>query len=184
MRPTYEMKTDPGWGACRGGLSEALELYLDGELSADMQPALFAHLAECAACRRHFEAVLAFRRMCRQEYFSVPPAAEQVFFEKLARHRAASQRVDRTTDRRPLWHQRAAISLRVAVLAGVFLFLFGLMLTGHEHPPGPNQGVGVVGEEERVDFSDRELSLRFVEAVYVFYPGLTIEASPESASGE
>ncbi len=157
-------------------MEEALNLYLDGELSAEMQPLLFAHLSACDTCRRRFDAVLRFRQMSRQEYLVVPPSVDDAFFEKLAQHRTMSLRVDRAADRRPLWNLRAPVTLRSALLVAIVLFFIGVMLPGSTTPENASSGK-VMGEEERVEFADLELTPRRLEAVYVFYPGLTIEAN-------
>ncbi len=169
------MPAPTGASPCRGAMEEALNLYLDGELSVEMQPFLFAHLSVCASCRRRFDAVLRFRRMSRQEYLVVPPSVDDAFFERLARHKTVSLRVDRASDRRPLWNLRTPVSLRSAVIVALALFLIGVMLPGST-TPDDQTGAAVRGEEERVEFVDLEVAPSRFEAVYVFYPGLTIEA--------
>ncbi|WP_457654081.1 anti-sigma factor family protein [Rhodocaloribacter sp.] len=169
------MPAHTGTPPCPGAMEEALNLYLDGELSAEMQPFLFAHLSVCASCRRRFDAVLKFRRMSRQEYLAVPPSVDDAFFKKLARHKKVSLRVDRASDRRPLWNLRTPVTLRSAVIVAVVLFLIGVMLPGSTAPEDQAR-TSVLGEEERVEFVDLELPPSRFEAVYVFYPGLTIEA--------
>ncbi|GIV62314.1 MAG: hypothetical protein KatS3mg044_1180 [Rhodothermaceae bacterium] len=172
-----------GAGPCGGAAEEALNLYLDGELPSEQQPALFAHLAACEACRRRFDAVLKFRRMSRLEYLTVPPSVDDDFFERLARHRAFALRVDRSAERRSLWQRRAVVSFRAAVLVALLLFLVGVLLPEAPAPPRTVVMPSVHGEEERIEFADFELPPRRLEAVYVFYPGLTIEAT-QTAGGE
>ncbi len=168
------MHTRAGASPCPGAMEEALNLYLDGELSSEMQPFLFAHLSVCASCRRRFDAVLKFRRMSRQEYLVVPPSVDDAFFEKLAQHKKVALRVDRASDRRPLWNLRTPVSLRSALIVALVLFLVGVMLPGST--TYGDRAAEVLGEEERVEFVDLELPPSRFEAVYVFYPGLTIEA--------
>jgi len=172
MNPTLNHKAFQTAG-CNPEQLEAVNLYVDGELHSKDQPALFAHLAVCSHCRQTLEAVMKFRRMSRQEYLTVPPIADDVFFERLARLKETSGLVDRVADRSPLWQARRAISLRSAVLVGAVLFLVGMMVP--LHAPPPVQDTRVKGEEEVVQFQPIEVNTRET-AVYVFYPGLTIEA--------
>jgi anti-sigma factor RsiW len=156
---------------CRGDVEEALNLYLDGELSFAAQPALFQHLASCEACRRTMAAMLEFRRMSRQESIAVPAAADEAIFQQLERVKRRDERIDRAADRRPLWQARMPISLRAATTMALLLFLAGLFFPQAAGEPLPRPRVESV--EERVEFAPAVRG----EAVYVFYPGLTIEAS-------
>lgn len=165
---------------CCGSTEEALNQYVDGELSFEAQPGLFAHLAACSECRRTLEAVMRFRRMSRQEGLSVPPGVDEAFFARLAAHKQAGRPVDRAADRRPLWQARAPISLRSAVMVAVLVFVTGLLMPKHGGETTPRLSAGaayVEGIDERVEFLE-PVVLR-PEAVYVFYPGLTVEADKE-----
>ncbi len=157
---------------CADGMEEALNLYLDGELATDAQPPLFVHLAGCDACRHTMSAVLAFRRMSRQESIRVPAAADDAFFHRLDRVKRRGERMDRAAQRRPLWQARAPVSLRAATAMALLLFLAGLFLP---QPAGPSPSrARVQAVEERFMLAPAP-PVRG-EAVYVFYPGLTIEA--------
>ena len=152
---------------------EALNLFVDGELASEAQPALFAHLAECAGCRQTLEAVMHFRRMSRQETLDVPPAADDAFFKRLDAVKKSERRPNRAADRRPLWQARAPLSVRAVAMTAVLFFLTGLLVpvpTGDALPLPP---VYIEAHQEGVD----EARPVRREAVYVFYPGLTVEAS-------
>lgn len=165
--------TTPDAEACSPLLEEALNLYADGELGLASQPALFAHLATCDACRQTFSALLEFRRLSRQEVMPVPAAADDAFFQRLDVLKRRTERVDRVAERRPLWHLRTRISLSLAASVAVLLFTLGVLL-----PRDTSEALVVPrieGTEERVEFPP-PVPLRH-EAVYVFYPGLTVEAT-------
>lgn len=152
---------------CTTDVEDMIHLYVDGELAFDLQPLLFAHLATCEDCRRVFESVLYFRQAIRLEHLPVPPAADDAFFKRLAKHRRRDRRVDRVADRRPLWQRRAPVSLGVAVVVAIVVFGAGLLL---QMPP--SKPVYVEGMQERVELPDLPLT----EQVYVVWPGLTVEA--------
>lgn len=158
--------------ACEGPFEERLHLYIDGELAFAEQPSLFAHLATCACCRSTLEAMLAFRRISRQESFVVPPSVDDSFFKRLDHHKRQHNRVDRKAER-SLWQARAPVSLWLAATVAGFLFVAGLLVPVNAwESPLPAL---VDGIEDRVEFAD-PIKLR-PEAVYVFYPGLTVEAT-------
>ena len=58
---------------------EELNLFLDGELSFDRQANLYSHLAKHPESRSFMDNVMLFRRMSRQEFIAVPPAADDEF---------------------------------------------------------------------------------------------------------
>lgn len=152
---------------CGDAMEEALNLYMDGELSFAGQPVLFIHLATCDQCRRTLSAMMEFRRMSRQEMFPVPPAVDEAFFHRLEEISGRSRRVDRYMDRRPLWQSRASVSLRVATIAAVVVFGAGLFF-----PPTigePLSATRVEVQEERIEFYP-------LVPVYVITPGVTVEA--------
>ena len=103
-----------------------LNEYVDGELDRARQPALFAHLAECAACRAQFDALFAFRLAVRQEPIAVPPAVDTAVFARLDRSRRAGRRApDRRAERSPVGtalRRRVSVGLALAV-AGVAVFV-------------------------------------------------------------
>lgn len=159
-------------GRCRH--EEALHAYIDGELADTVQPELFAHLAQCAACRRQLDGVMAFRRMSRLEPLAVPAAADDAFLKRLAAHRQARSRTDRQAVRQPLWQVNTLVSVRVAVTVALVVFLTGMLLPGATVRSEP--AASVTGEEEIVLFTGEAGDAAATEAVYVFYPGLTVEA--------
>ncbi len=167
--------------SCASVNQEELNLYLDGELPFSRQQALFLHMTSCAECRSVMEAVLTFRRMSRQEYINLPPAADDRFFKRLAEIKTAGDQRDRTSERAPLWHARRSISVRAGVSAIAAVFLIGFLLP----VVSPGAGPTVHFEAERVNLTDPvawappEIKESYV---HVFYPGLTIEADSADAS--
>lgn len=153
--------TGPFEGCPEG--EETLHHYVDGELPFEEQPVLFAHLSACPHCRMLLEGVLQFRRMSRQERIAVPPAADEAFLKRLACHKANRP----SAERRP----RRALFRRVAVAVAVVLFLVGVFFplqAGEE-----SASVATAVEEEQVAPPAFEPTRA---ALYVFYPGLTVEA--------
>lgn len=151
-----------------------LNRYVDGELAPDEQAVLFRHLAGCDACREELEAVLVFRRMSRQETMTLSPAAEEAFFERLDAVRGSAERVDRAEEHRSFWHQRTPLTMRTLVLTALLLFVAGSM-TPLGQQRGGRQLASVVRPEAGVQPP--------MEVIYVFYPGLTIEADPPEEPG-
>lgn len=154
-------------------MEEALSLYVDGELALEAQPALFTHLSSCVSCRKTLAAVLEFRRLSRREAVAVPPAVDDAIMGRLAQRKATRERIDRVAERRPLWQARMPVSFRAAVAAVLFVFVAGLLIPTNVEPAAVVPAAGVQGEEERVRFPER---IPVAEAVYVIYPGLTVEA--------
>ncbi|MEM8485460.1 MAG: anti-sigma factor [Bacteroidota bacterium] len=161
---------------------EALHAFLDGELSVADQSDLFAHLAVCGDCRQELEGVMKFRRMSRTENLTVPPSLDAAMFKRLRKHKTMMTRIDRADDRRPLWNAKTAISLRTTVVTAMFLFLAGLFVpadTFETYPPSQTpvyQVEGqVTGTDELIQFSDMDV-LPGTNYVYVFYPGIDVEA--------
>ena len=165
---------------CGLAFDEALTLYVDGELAFEHQPALFAHLVECAHCRHVLDGVMKFRRISRLEHLSVPASVDDAFFKRLDQHKAGSRRVDRAAERKPLWQARTPVSLRLGMMAAGVIFLLGLFIP--LRAAEDNRVYQVAGEEERVEFPEPVRLHR--EAVYVFYPGVTVEASKAEERGE
>ncbi len=154
---------------------EALNLFMDGELALDDQGPLFGHMADCVQCRRQLEHVMRFRRMSRMEHLAVPPAVDDAFFKRLDAHRITSTRVNRSEDRRPLWQSATPVSFRAALIVALVVFLTGLFLPSNN---GQNAARGyVIGTDETTEFPDMHLSPGAAVTVYVFYPGLTVEAA-------
>ena len=155
---------------------EALNAFIDGELALDEQPAVFTHLADCEHCRQQLEGVMKFRRMSREESLIVPPAVDAALFKRIQKHRTMMTRIDRAEDRRPLWNVRASVSLRATLITAMLLFLTGLLV-----PPLNNQSEYarqgyVTGADELIEFANLELIEGNTSTLYVFFPGLTIEA--------
>ncbi|NNE70321.1 MAG: zf-HC2 domain-containing protein [Rhodothermales bacterium] len=153
-------------------IEERLHGYLDGELDLDSQGPLFGHLSECASCRSSMDAVLAFRRVAREEYIAVPQAADEAFFDRLADLKERSERVDRAGDREPLWQARRSVSLGTTVLMAACLFILGLYLP---RVSATESTFGVVGEQEMVDLDAPLFGV--MNTVYVITPGVTVESA-------
>ena len=160
-------------------MEDSLNRYIDGELEFDRQAALFAHLAVCPSCRRTLESVLAFRRLSRSETLAVAPAVDDAFFKRLARHRESHKHVDRAAERRPLWQSRAPISVRTGVAAAVIVFLLGLLVPSNLDSTVARLQPAVIGMQEIVELQPAATVLPRAqsETLYVFYPGLTVEAT-------
>lgn len=157
---------------------EDLNLYLDGELSADREAALFAQLSKDDELRSLMDSVLLFRRMSRQEYIALPPSADDRFFQRLAEVKVGVSKIDRIQDREPLWNTRRPISVKSAVAAVAAVFIVGLSL--------PMTGDGLTTsflaqEEERVFFDAPETRV-LQSYIYVFEPGLMIEADKSESA--
>lgn len=166
---SFELKA----GAPADPFEEDLNLYLDGELPIDRQGALFEHLASCAGCRSRMDSVMQFRRLSRQEFIAVSPAVDEAFLERLAQMKKTNDRYDRKEDRRPLWNVRQSVSVGTAVMAIVAVFVIGLMLPMAGDPGTAQPTVQFV--EERVEFEEVPSEVR-ESPIYVFVPGLTVEA--------
>ncbi len=154
---------------------EALNLFIDGELGLEEQSALFAHMAECRSCRRDLEQFMHFRRMSRSEQLVVPPAFDDGFFKKLDALRVTTNRVDRAGDRRPLWQHKAPVSFRAVVITASLVFLSGLLFPAN----APEKAVAglVYGMDETIEFAELPTTPTRTATLYVFYPGLTVEAA-------
>ena len=166
MKDLFETP-NPEAATCSPEMEEALNLYMDGELSLAEQPVLFAHLATCDPCRHILGAMMEFRRMSRQEVCLVPPAFDEAFFHRLDEISGRSHRVDRYQDRRPLWQSRATVSLRVATMASVLLFCAGLFFP---------QTAGEPLVAKHVELQEERVVPTLIEPVYVITPGVTVEA--------
>lgn len=153
---------------------EELNLFLDGELPLERQSDLYAHLAETPESRSFMDMVMLFRRMSRQEFIELPPAADERFFERLAEVKASNERFDRVEDRKPLWNTRKPVSVRTAIAAVVVVFTVGLMLPYS----ADNETIFIAQEEERVYF-DMPQTRVMQSYIYVYEPGLTIEAEQD-----
>ena len=165
---------------CSTNSNEILHQYLDGELSLDVQSSLFEHMADCENCRRMMESVLAFRRMSRQEFLAYPPAADEVFFKRLAKLKKQSDQVDREGDRKPLWNAKRSISLRSSLALASIVFLIGLFV------PMPSRTDYVTAlirlEVERVQFEPSE-SIVIESHIYHWVDGITVEAVRTDSQG-
>ena len=157
---------------------QALNDFLDGELSIDDQPALFAHLAVCESCRQELEGVMKFRRLSRVESLTAPPALDAALFKRLKTHKAMMSRIDRAEDRRPLWNVRTPVSVRATVMTVLLVFFLGLFYPSEKASEYAHQGY-VSGSDELIEFADMDLSSWNTRTLYVFVPGITVEASPE-----
>jgi anti-sigma factor RsiW len=161
--------------------------FLDGELPRREYAAFFAHVASCAACREVLEVGLAFRRMLRHERLAVPPAMDEHFLGRLSEQQERNAQVNRRADRYPLWHARRPVSAGVALTAAVVIFIAGFLSSGSPTPqPTEATPVTVEGFEERIAFrqfdatrppSQPAASPSAAQPIYVYYPGITVEAS-------
>ena len=149
---------------------ERLNVYAGGELDVGSQATLFAHLAACEDCRTYLERVMSFRRLLREERIRVPPRGDIQLFERIAEIRRANMRSDRLHDPDPVWGARGTISLKTGLAVASVVFVCGLLF-GSLTSADP--AYSVVGDQEAVAFDPGVAS---ADAVYVFYPGLTIEA--------
>jgi len=153
---------------------EGLHSYLDGDLSFVKQPELFEHLASCKTCRRTMDSVLAFRRMSRQEYIALPPAADEVFFERLNRLKQQNDQVNRSADRKPLWDAKRSISLRSALALACIVFLVGLLVP---MPARTDYATALIQlEVERVQFEPSD-SIIIETPIYYLGDGIMVEAT-------
>ena len=155
---------------------EKLNLYVDGELGLEQQAPLFSHLAVCAQCRQQLDSVLHFRRLSRQETISVPPGVDDVFLKRLQKQKGLGNQIDRAADRRPLWQSKRTVSLRGGIILAASIFIAGLLYPTSTVSDPLTRGI-VIGQDESVEFTDSELMEGKRNTVYVFYPGLTVEAS-------
>ena len=156
----------------------ALNAFIDGELAVNEQPAMFTHLASCEDCRQQLEGVMNFRRISRGENLVVSPALDAALFKRIQKHKVMMRRIDRAEDRRPLWNARASLSIRTTVITAILLFLTGLLMPAQNQSDYARLGY-VTGEDELIEFADLELGEGNTSTLYVFFPGLTIEADKE-----
>lgn len=156
----------------------ALNLFIDGELTGASQPALFKHLSICASCRRELDGVINFRRISREENLLAPPGLDQAMFKRLNKHKTIMTHIDRAEERRPLWNMRTHITLRATILTALMVFMTGLLMPHEVNQKMANKG-SVTGSDELIEFFDGDLAPANTRTLYVFYPGLTIEASSD-----
>ena len=155
----------------------ALNEFMDGELNIHDQPALFAHLSECAECRRELDGVMNFRRFSRSERLSAPPSMDVGMFKRLRKQKSILARIDRAEDRKPLWSIRKAVSVRATVLTVLLVFFMGLFYPSTAERSELAASGYVTGADELTEFPDLGLSPWTTRTLYVFYPGVTVEAS-------
>ena len=158
---------------CSGGThqEELVNYFVDGVLSADGQVELFEHLASCEGCRDDLDAVMTFRRMSRLEYIHVPPSIDDAFFQKLAARRIPSS-AEKDTDRSIL-SANIPLSLRSLLVAACVFFAVGLVVPSNISTAETKI---VETRQEAVSLAGTSINPAPREAVYVFYPGLTITA--------
>lgn len=164
--------TNMGTNSCRQtDFEEALNAFVDGILSTDDQVTLFEHLAGCTQCRSELDAIMTFRRISRQEYISVPPAVDDEFYKKLAAHK--SQDINQSDVDRSVLAANVPMSLRTIILAASVVFLIGFFIPGNMTSADTKV---VETRQERVNLASTSATSSMLEAVYVFYPGLTVTA--------
>ena len=151
---------------------EDLNLYLDGELPFSKQTALFSQLASDSSLRSQMEAIMLFRRMSRQELISLPPSADDRFFSRLAELKQGNEQFNRAEDRQPLWRANRPVSIRSALAAVTAVFVIGLLLP----MSGSNGSTRFIAQEEDHVTFDTPRTRVLQSYIYVFEPGLTIEA--------
>lgn len=157
----------------------ALNEFLDGELDIKDQAGLFAHLSVCEDCRRELDGVMNFRRFSREEHLVAPPSMDTGLFKKLRKQKSIMARIDRAEDRQPLWSIRTAVSVRATVLTVLLVFFMGLFYPGTAERSELAAAGYVTGSDELTEFPDLDLSHWYTRTLYVFYPGVTVEASLE-----
>ncbi len=156
------------------GYEDQLNEYADGELSFDGQSDLFGHLAECEQCRRYLESVIALRRIVAEDQIRLPPSFDEDFLQRLAHHRESVGPSKDRQDRQSYFRTVIPRAGRLAVLTLVLGIVIGHIFT--ILPSEPESAQRIVAEEELVNFPTfRNADLQFAP-VYVFYPGLTVEA--------
>ena len=139
-----------------------LNEYVDGEIAAADEPALFGHLAACPACREAFGAFLAFRLAVRAEPLAVPPSADAALFARLDRQRAQPARPDRAADRSALGGAlRRRVSVGAALAVTAVALVFGLATRPAAEPPPPVRMTHTVLPDG---------------ALYLMAPGVTVSA--------
>ena len=143
-----------------------LNEYVDGELEHGRQPALFAHLADCADCREQFDALLAFRLAVRQEPLAVPATADAALFARLDGARRAGRRApDRRAERAPLGGAlRRRVSVGLALAVAAVAVVAGSVLT-----PSPEPAEAAPEDRVVETFLDDG-------PLYLLDPGVSVEA--------
>lgn len=165
--------TTMGTNSCRdSGFEEALNSFVDGILSTDDQITLFEHLASCTTCRAELDAILTFRRISRQEYIAVPSSVDDEFFNRLAAHKSQQDPSHTDVDRSVL-AANVPLSLRTILLAASIVFLIGFFVPANMTSADTKV---VETRQERVNLASSTATSSVLEAVYVFYPGLTVVA--------
>ena len=92
-------------------------------------------------------------------------------------------RIDRAEDRRPLWNIRTPVSVRATVLTVVLVFFMGFFYPSIGGQETAETGY-VTGADERIEFTDLDISMWNSRTLYVFFPGITVEASEETVLEE
>ena len=165
-----------------GDFREALNLYVDGELPVEEQPALFAHLSACASCRCQLESVLQFRRLVQAERVAVPPAADEAFMQRLTAHK--KQRPEKPSDAPIRARRRRPLAAMAAVAAVLALFMMGVLARPQTALDSTQEGrsrasstaiEGSASSPAKRSPDAPRPAVR-LQAIYVFYPGLTVEA--------
>ena len=164
---------NPGYGThspCSPEWEDAVSAYADGELPSHRQAVLFGHLANCDACRRHLDVVLVFRRMSRAETLLVPPMADAALMARLDVLQKRGQEPDES---RSLWEAKLKLDLGRIAAALLVVFLLGAGITRVSNNV-PQTLVSAI--QEQVIPRPAQTTIWRVEPVYVFYPGVTVEA--------
>ena len=165
----YRARTETA--SCR---NQDLDLFLDGELPGLREARLFQHLHECAACREYLSGALEFRRTSRDESFGVPLWADDKLIARVEAHSRLVQKKTRLHTRDPVWSASTTVSVRTLLLLCGFI----IATTYWSTRPADPETAQVYVEQEQV--TQKEWWHQAATEVYVFYPGLTIEADRES----
>ncbi len=147
---------------CLQSNQEMLVEYTDGVLPSENQVQLFMHLSTCETCRNVLDGVLTFRRWSRVESIQVPPQVDERILQKLdeIKDRDTGALVDPS-----LWNSKMSMTLRTWLFAAAIVFAFGITLQAALGPSNDmNDQASYVNET--------------AQPIYVFYPGVTVEAEP------
>ncbi len=153
---------------------DRINSYVDGELAFHLQAELFTHLSRCEPCRRYLDGLIAFRRLVADEALVIPPSLDEAFLQRLGAHRQSVAAVKQRAARRGRIRDAVPVAGRAAVVMLVLGIIVGNIIANEiSRAPSPGH---VVAEEELVNFPAASSADSQSGAVYVFYPGLTVEA--------
>lgn len=158
---------------CTAG-EQLVHSYVDADLPSSEQPVLFAHLAECRACRSLLDSILLFRRQLVNERIVVPPDVDAEFMQLLEKKRQEVNLESERHERRPVWRRNVYLSRGSAALLAVVLVVIGFTIP--RVPEMSDVSPVIIGHQEIVSLIE---SGSHSQPVYVFYPGVTVEGDRE-----